>query len=208
MSKFSKLLRKVAPVLSIAAPFAGPLAPIVRTLGAAGAASTAARAQTTFAPGPVPQFFPTASSLMPALSVTKPGGAMPVAAALPVVRVAGWIASASKLGGWIARNARGIVTGLRNKAQVVMKRPQLLFLLRNGVNIAGIAAAGGWLVSEVAEFLSVPGKRRRRGGISTRDMRATLRTARRLSRLNDQLREACSVAGVMRRRSTRRAKAC
>lgn len=204
MSKLSKLFRKVAPVLGAASPFLGPLAPIARTVSAIGIASAQAKAQTSFAAGPVPDIGFQVPTLLPAPAVTMPGGVIPTAGALPAVRIAAWIASASKLGGWIRRNARGIVTGLRNKAQVIMKRPQLLFLLRNGVTIAGIAAAGGWLASEVAEYLSSPG-RRRRGGISTRDMRSTLRTARRLARLNDQLRDACRTAGVMRR-APRRAK--
>lgn len=198
MSKLTKLIRKIGPVLSV---LPTPIRPIAQLVTAAVGPGKAA-----FAPGPVPEAAPSFPVLTGLTSppVLPGGGAVtPVAAALPL-RVAAWIASASKLGGFIRKNARGLVIALMNKARVVMKRPQLLFLLRNGVTIAAIAAAGGWLASEVAEFLSTPG-RRRRGGISSRDMRSTLRTARRLARLNCQLKEACAVAGVSRMPTRRRA---
>lgn len=189
MSRWSGILRAVAPIAALAIPGAGPF------VAAGLKIATAPRV-----PAQQPSFGAGSLSLPIA-----PGGIIrPAAAAGVVPRMMG------AMGGWLI-GARGIVTSAAGKILGVMRggrlfRNKKVFALAKSVGIDTAAVILGVTTVEVAQMIFAHQEtlgRRRARGISGRDVKITRRTIGRIRGIEKSLSESgiCAPRGRGRART-------
>lgn len=217
MSFISKLIRKVAPVVSTVAPFFGPVGMGVGAIAGAlagrnGNGGVPAPAASSFAlPGGAMTSFQGPTGLPMGLPVGFPGapqlgGILPsLGRALPLV--GGLLGGAARAAAGLVRTAAGRIRGVvLASGRFVSSRKASLLARRVGIDAA--AAALGISAVELAEMVLAEEEtrgRRRGRGISAADLRRTRRTIGKIARAHAQIVAACrSEMATSMRRARRR----